>query len=92
VQIFVSYAREDLITARKISASLQQYKLEPWLDVERLQPGQNWRQTIESAIKASAFFVALLSSNSVNKRGYVQKELRTALDVLQEMPPSRPHR
>jgi WD40 repeat protein len=89
VQIFVSYAREDLITARKISASLQQYKLEPWLDVERLQPGQNWRQTIESAIKASAFFVALLSSNSVNKRGYVQKELRTALDVLQEMPPSQ---
>jgi len=89
VQIFISYAREDLITARRISASLREYKLEPWLDVEKLQPGQNWRQAIESAIKASAFFIALLSSNSVNKRGFVQKELRTALDVLQEMPPSQ---
>lgn len=89
MQIFISYAREDLITARRISASLREYKLEPWLDVEKLQPGQNWRQAIESAIKASAFFIALLSSNSVNKRGFVQKELRTALDVLQEMPPSQ---
>src|SRR5690606_41977128 len=49
--------------------------------------GQNWRLAIERAIRESALFLALLSARSVSKAGYVQKELRHALDVLEEMPP-----
>jgi hypothetical protein len=33
-------------------------------------------------------FLALLSQNSVTKRGYVQKELSEALDILDEFPSS----
>lgn len=88
MKVFISYAREDIEAAKKVYASLKREKLEPWLDVESLLPGQNWKETIVQAIKESSFFLALLSSNSVTKRGFVQRELKIALDVLDELPPS----
>ena len=36
--------------------------------------------------KLSDFFIACLSHNSVSKRGYVQKELKHALSVLEQFP------
>ncbi len=62
--------------------------LNPWLDREKLLPGQNWRYEINTAIKESAYFVALLSSSSVSKCGYVQKELKIAIEILDQHPAS----
>ena len=45
------------------------------------------RDTDHLSQKSKAF-IALLSPRSINKRGYVQKELRLALDILSETPPS----
>jgi hypothetical protein len=59
-----------------------------WLDKVALTPGQVWKEEVARAIQKSRAFIALLSASSVNKRGYVQKELRLALDVLAETPPS----
>jgi hypothetical protein len=42
---------------------------------------------IERAIRESALFLALLSTRSVSKNGYVQKEMREAIRMLEEMPP-----
>jgi hypothetical protein len=87
-QIFISYAREDVEAARRLYRDLKNAELNPWLDEEVLLPGQNWKSAIRKAIKESRFFIALLSSNSVKKRGYVQRELKEALDVLLEFPKS----
>jgi hypothetical protein len=35
----------------------------------------------------STYFLSLLSSNSVSRRGFYQKELKMALDLLDELPP-----
>ena len=87
VRVFISYAREDAGHARRLYADLARHGHAPWLDQELLLPGQNWRMAIEQAIRDSALFLALLSAGSVSKAGYVQKEMRQALDVLEEMPP-----
>jgi iron(II)-dependent oxidoreductase len=51
--------------------------------------GKRWRDALRTAIKNSAFVIACLSRRSVTKRGYVQRELREALDLCQEMPGDR---
>jgi len=87
-QVFISYARQDADAARKINEDLKRRGVDTWFDEESLLPGQNWRTAIKKAIKDSRFFLALLSSNSVTKKGFVNKELREALELLDEFPES----
>ncbi len=88
-QIFISYAREDIESAKRLFIELKNIGEQPWIDKECLFGGQDWRTEINKAIRKSRYFIALLSQNSVDKRGYVQKELKTALDVLDEFPSSK---
>lgn len=85
-KIFISYAREDYLSARRLFDELKAAGFNPWLDKEHLLPGHRWEVEIEKAIRDSNFFVALLSSRSVAKRGFVQREIRRALDVLDQIP------
>ncbi|MCD4652761.1 toll/interleukin-1 receptor domain-containing protein [bacterium] len=88
ISVFVSYAREDAKAAKKLYADLKIAGVQPWLDTESLSPGQKWRVEIRTAIRASRYFLLLLSSKSVQKKGYFQKEIKEALDVLDEFPES----
>lgn len=88
MQVFISYAREDIATAKRLYQDLKTAGVKPWMDEFDLLVGQNWKATITQTIERSDFFLALLSSNSLTKRGYVQKELRRAMSVLEEMPPT----
>ena len=45
-----------------------------------LLPGQKWGPATRDAIKMSLFY-SVLSSISVEARGYVQKQLKEALDI-----------
>jgi len=85
---FISYAREDFELAGHLYDDLKKAGLDPWMDKKNLIPGQNWKQAIKAAIQKSDFFIALLSTKSVGKRGYFQKEINYAMDVLQEIPPN----
>ncbi|MDM8555643.1 TIR domain-containing protein [Desulfococcaceae bacterium HSG7] len=85
-KVFLSYAREDSEIALKLYSDLKKEGIDVWLDKEKLIPGQNWKFAISQAIKESTHFLALFSSKSVSKRGFYQKELKKALDVLDEMP------
>ena len=81
-KIFLSYAREDMGMAKQLYNDLKRYGLDVWLDTESLLPGDRWKDRIQDAIENSNYFIALLSTKSVNKKGFVQKELKTALEVL----------
>ncbi len=85
-KVFSSYAHEDIGMAKKIYNDLKSYNIEIWFDQVSLQPGQNWEYEIEDAIENCSFFIALLSNNSINKKGYVQKESKKALDILDYFP------
>ena len=72
--------------AKKIYADLKNKNVRPWMDSEDLLPGQVWKDEIANAIKSSTHFLALLSQKSVSKKGYVQREQKIALDLLDELP------
>jgi hypothetical protein len=88
-KVFLSYAREDVEAARHLFNDLRNAGIDVWLDTKSLLPGQNWKAAISQAIRESRFFLALLSSNSVSKKGYVQKELKHALEILDEYPDTK---
>lgn len=85
-KVFISYAKEDFGIAKKLYYDLKLKGVNPWMDSEDILPGQNWRNEIANAIKNCSFFITMLSSISVSKKGYVQKEQTLALDFLDEFP------
>ncbi len=86
IQIFLAHASEDKPAVLALYNRLKQAGYKPWLDEEDLIPGQIWRDEIPKAIKASQIFLACLSAKSA-KQGYIQRELRIALDTLGQMLP-----
>ncbi len=88
VNVFISYARKDYESALRLHNDLKNLGVTPWLDSEDLLPGEKWETNINKVIKTCTYFIALLSSHSVSKKGFVQKEIKRALDVLDEFPDS----
>ena len=86
-QIFIAHASEDKPQIRELYAKLKAAGYKPWLDEEDLIPGQNWREEIPKALKNSDLFLACLSSTSISKRGYIQREFKMAMEMLAELPP-----
>ena len=85
-KIFISYAREDEKAAKKIYDDLKAAGHKPWIDTKDLKPGERWKSSIKKAIVGSKYFLALISSHSIDKRGFVQSELKIALEILDEFP------
>ena len=87
LRIFLSYAHEDHEYGGRLYDFLDAIPtVDVWFDKESLSPGQRWEVEIRKAIRASRFFLLLLSKNSTEKKGYYQREIRQALKVLEEYP------
>ncbi|MBV9766523.1 MAG: toll/interleukin-1 receptor domain-containing protein [Acidobacteriaceae bacterium] len=71
---------------KKLYQDLQEAGLEPWMDKEKLLPGQNWPRAIERALELSDFFLGCFSRRSTLKRSHFQCELRLALDLAARSP------
>ena len=84
IRIFLSYTRADEVLVKELYQRLQAEGFEPWMDTEDLLPGQEFEYHIPKAIRASDFFFVCLTRNSVNRRGFLQKEILEALDVWKE--------
>lgn len=80
--VFISYAREDSAEADRLYRDLKKRGARAWIDKEEIRAGMHWKLAISKAIKNNRFFIPMFSSKSVSKVGYVNKELRYALDVL----------
>ncbi|MBD1365385.1 TIR domain-containing protein [Mucilaginibacter sp. ZT4R22] len=78
-KVFISYAKEDIRFANELYDHLNTKKYDPWLDKNKLLPGDNWDVAIKNALREADFIILLLSSRSVSKRGYVQREYKLAL-------------
>ncbi|MCP4108141.1 MAG: toll/interleukin-1 receptor domain-containing protein [Desulfobacteraceae bacterium] len=87
VKVFISCAEDDMLTANKIYADLQKEGiLTPWVSHKDINAGEKTEFAVRRAIKNSDYFLALLSTSSVNEKGAFQKELKQAFDILAEHP------
>lgn len=86
LKVFLCHASDDKPAVRKLYQRLKADNIDPWLDEENLIPGQEWGLEILKAVRAADVVIVCLSAKSITKEGYVQKEIRYALDVADEKP------
>lgn len=86
LRVFLCHASGDKPAVRKLYEHLVKDGIDAWLDKEKLIPGQNWQIEIPKAVKNSDVVIVCLSSQSVTKEGFVQKEIKLALDSADEKP------
>lgn len=92
LRVFLCHSSDDKPAVRALYYQLQaEGDIDPWLDEEKLLGGHNWEHEIRKAIRDADVVVACLSTSSVNKRGFVQKEIALALDETDELPEGTIH-
>lgn len=79
-QVFISYNHQDADVANGISDELRMHDLEPWLDVEKISPGDRVADRLQEGLSASDYYVLLISENS-NKSQWVKRELSLAFEL-----------
>ncbi len=84
--VFLCHSSKDKAPVRDLYRRLLKEKVDAWLDEEKLSPGDEWEPEIIKAIRSSDVVIVCLSNSSVSKVGFVQKEIRHALNVAEEQP------
>ncbi len=85
-EIFLSHASQDEDKAKVIYQKLSNEGFSPWMASIDLLPGENWKRSIQKAIRECDFVLVCLTANSINKSGYIQKEIKSALEIFEEKP------
>lgn len=83
--VFLSYARDDKDIVEQIYKRLHVEGYSPWMDQFDILPGENWERSIRDALQKADFFLVFLSPHSVNRRGFLQKEIRMAFEAWNGM-------
>jgi formylglycine-generating enzyme required for sulfatase activity len=87
LRVFLCHSSHDKPAVRELYQKLcAESWIDPWLDEENLYPGQDWNLEIEKAIEETDVILVCLSNNSITKEGYVQREIRIALDYADYKP------
>ncbi len=92
ISVFVSYATEDRQAAERAKKALQQQGIVVWMDQEKLEGGDNFKQEIEKNIKKCKAFIPIISKNTitVTEERFFRKEWNCAIDVSKGWPVSYP--
>lgn len=86
LKAFLCHSRDDAPKIRELYKLLSKDGVNPWLDVERLLPGDNWPEEIYRAVQHSDVVIICFSKGTATKEGFVQREIKWALEVAEEKP------
>ena len=88
LKVFLCHSSSDKPAVRSLYSRLRSAAvyIVPWLDKENLLPGQRWEYEITLAVRSSDIVLVCVSNTSIRKTGYVQKEIKDALDVADRQP------
>jgi hypothetical protein len=85
-RIFLIHAHADRKSVHKLYTRLVREGVNAWMDVENLQPGQDWQNEIRNAILQCDVIVACLSNAFNAQQGYRHEELKLALEKANFLP------
>jgi TolB-like protein/tetratricopeptide (TPR) repeat protein len=84
--VFLSYASEDAVAARRICDALRAAGIEVWFDQSELRGGDAWDRQIRKQIHDCALFVPVISAHSdARHEGYFRREWRLAVERAGDM-------
>lgn len=84
LRVFLCHASNDKPAVRELYRRLTADGFAPWLDEEKLLAGHDWEHEIRKAVRSSDVVIVCLSRKAITKEGFVQKEIRVALDMAEE--------
>jgi anti-anti-sigma factor len=84
LRVFLCHSSADKAAVRVLHKRLLSVGAQPWLDETDLLPGQVWEREIPAAVQRSDAVLVCLSSTSIGKTGYLQREIKYALDAAEE--------
>ena len=74
-RVFISYAREDLHSAKLVYGLLRKLRFRPMIDVLDLVAGGRWKRKISNLINEADAAVFLVSCHSMTKKTFIAQEL-----------------
>lgn len=87
LRVFLCHSSNDKTAVRELYQKPRAEPwIDPWLDEEKILPGQNWEMEIERAVESTDAVIVCLSIKSIKKEGYIQKEMRKVLDIFAQKP------
>lgn len=87
LNVFLCHSSSDKPVVRKIYSQLKEIRnVKPWFDEADILPGEDWDIAIKRAVRNSQVVIICMSKSSVKKEGFVQKEIRIAIDIALEKP------
>lgn len=81
-RVFIIHAHEDGEQAKVVADWLRDEGFEPWLDIERISAGQQWREAVAQGLEQSGAALLLVTSNLDTSKGSTSEELRRAMAEL----------
>ena len=86
LRAFLCHDSADNPRIRELRKRLVDSGFVAWLDEEELLGGQDWQLEIAKVVRSVDVVIVCLSRSSVGKAGFVQREIKHALDVADEQP------
>jgi formylglycine-generating enzyme required for sulfatase activity len=86
LRVFLCHSSDDKPAVRDLYEKLTAYGIDAWLDEKKLLPGQQWKIEIPKAVREADAVIICLSKSFITKEGYVQREMKFALDIALEKP------
>jgi hypothetical protein len=86
LRAFLCHGTEDKTAVRALYALLKKGGFQPWLDEKDIGPGEDWKRAISQAVREADVVLVCLSRTSTAKIGFVNTEIRYALDRADQMP------
>lgn len=80
MQVFISYKHENESFIKALKEHIQSAGFDVWIDKDLLRAGEDWRQEIDNAIKASFCLVVVMSPGAFESQ-YVTYEWAYALGI-----------
>lgn len=89
--VFISYRRETSVDlAQRIRDDLEKYKLNVFLDLERLSGGERWKARLQRELVNCDFLLVILAPQTLESE-WVRYEIKTALDQNKVIVPVTHH-
>jgi TolB-like protein/Tfp pilus assembly protein PilF len=84
--VFLSYAREDAVSAQRVADALRDQGIEVWFDQAALRGGDAWDQKIRRQIRECALFVPVISAaTQARGEGYFRREWKLGVERTHDM-------
>ncbi|MGH7555740.1 MAG: toll/interleukin-1 receptor domain-containing protein, partial [Longimicrobiales bacterium] len=83
---FISYSRRDRDFARRLVDALRTRNRDAWVDLEGIEPSEEWLKKLHAAIDAAPAFVFVISPDSASSR-HCDDEIRYATESNKKLIP-----